>query len=137
MGEGVFFRQFKKDKAFREFLQSNNAFISEPIKEAFKKSFNATGVTVRIVAINGDGSAIEGQSHTPQSDDFPSEPDRDMELLELEAEAELELLKMRVEIGRKKQKSVNGLTGIDEDKLQRLRQKAWSIQDQWDVLDFK
>jgi len=137
MGEGVFFRQFKKDRVFREFLQNNNAFVSEPIKEAFKKSLNSTGVTVRIVAINGDGSAFEGQSHTPQSDDVPDESESDMELLELEAEAELELLKMRVEIQRKKQTAVNGLAGIDEDKLQRLRQKAWSIQDQWEVLDFK
>ncbi|HEY9006697.1 MAG TPA: hypothetical protein VIM75_11215 [Ohtaekwangia sp.] len=137
MGEGVFFRQFKKDKAFREFLQNNNAFVSEPIKEAFKKSFNATGVTVRIVAINGDGSAIKSQSQTPQSDDAEPESVSDMELLELEAEAELELLKMRVDLERKKQRSVNGLAGIDEGKLQRLRQKAWSIQDQWDVLDFK
>jgi hypothetical protein len=137
MGEGVFFRQFKKDKAFREFLQSNNAYISEPIKEAFKKSFNATGVTVRIVAINGDGSAIESQSQTSQSGDFPSEPEPDMELLELEAEAELEILKMRVEVERKKQKSVNGLSGIDIGKLQRLRQQALDMQNHWEVLDFK
>jgi len=137
MSEEVFFRQFKKDKVFRELLQNNNAFVSEPIKEAFKKSFNSTGVTVRIVVINGDGSPIEGQSHTPQSDDVPGESESDTELLELEAEAELELLKMRVEADRKKQKSVNGLTGIDEDKLQRLKQKAWAMQDRWDVLDFK
>lgn len=137
MGEGVFFRQFKKDKAFREFLQSNNAYVSEPIKEAFKKSFNSTGVMVRIVAINGDGSAIDSQSNIPQSDDFPGEPESNMELLELEAEAELELLKMRVEHERKKQKSVNGLSGIDIDKLQRLRQQALDMQNQWEVLDFK
>lgn len=137
MGEGVFFRQFKKDKAFREFLQSNNAFVSEPLKEAFKKSFNTTGVTVRIVAINGDGSAFETPSQTPQSDDFPKEEEPDMELLELEAEAELELLKMRVEHERKKQKPINGLSGIDIDKLQRLRQQALDMQNQWEVLDFK
>ena len=58
MSEGPFFRQFKKDKSFREFLQKMNALVSQPIKEAFTNAFNSTSVTVRIVAINADGSLV-------------------------------------------------------------------------------
>lgn len=140
MSEGVFFRQFKKDKAFRKFLEERNAYISEPIKEAFKKAFNTTGVTVRIVAIDHQENRLPIASSSPQSQSqtqLPGESDEEIELLELEAEAELELLKLRVEVERRKQKSVNGLNGIDEGKLERFRQQALDMQDRWDVLDFK
>lgn len=131
INEGPFFRQFKKDKAFREFLQENNAFVSAPIKDAFKKSFNTTSVNVRIVAINKDGSTVNSQapSQANASDDF--------ELLEVEAEAELELLKMRVELERKKNKQVGGIGGIDTNKLEEFKRKAWQMQERWEVLNYK
>ncbi|MBT1695915.1 methyltransferase [Fulvivirgaceae bacterium PWU4] len=130
MSEGPFFRQFKKDKAFREFLQVKNAFVSEPLKEAFKNAFNSTSITVRVVAIDADGRR-QPTSAKPQTDD--------MALLELEAEAELELLKMRVEQERRAKKAIQGFGEIplDENKLQRFRRKAWAMQEQWEVLNFK
>jgi hypothetical protein len=140
MGEGVFFRQFKKDVAFRKLLQEKNAFISEPIKEAFKNAFNSTGVNVRIVAINADGSPVitgqsSNQSNMPTTSNKESE---DMELLQLEAQAELELLKMRVELERKRRmRTVEGIPTIKQDKLQEFRRKAWALQNDVDILDFK
>ena len=135
MGEGAFFRQFKKDKAFREFLQEKSALVSPPIKEAFKNAFNSTAITVRIVAINADGSQVTVSKTLPENDADSS----DSELLELEAEAELELLKMRVEMQRKKKKQLQGLgeSPIDESKLQRFRQKAWAVQRRLEVLNYK
>ena len=58
MSEGVFFRQFKKDKAFQELLEEKNAFVSATIKDAFKGGFKSTGVAIRIVAINQNGRPI-------------------------------------------------------------------------------
>lgn len=132
MGEGTFFRQFKKDSAFRELLKEKNAYVSEPLDEAFKNAFNSTGVRVRIVAINVDGSSVEPIERQKQ------EPDEEMEILELEAEAELELLKMRVELQRKKKgNAVSGITKINPAKLNRLKQKAWSMKNEWEVLNYK
>lgn len=139
MSEGVFFRQFKKDVAFRKLLMEKNAYISEPIKEAFKDGFNSTGVAVRIVAINADGTPIAASQSSARSDssEAVNHKNEDMELLQLEAEAELELLKMRVELERKrKQRSVDGVPGIDPDKLQRFRRKAWALQDNVEILDY-
>ncbi len=135
MGEGVFFRQFKKDKAFREFRQKNNAYVSEPIHEAFKKAFNSTSVSVRIVAINADGSPVViNDSRSAQDND-----NEEIKLLELEAEAEIELLKMRVELERKRKKQLNGVGEIqvDSDKLRLFRQKAWALQTRHEVLNYR
>lgn len=140
MSEGVFFRQFKKDVAFRKLLQEKNAFISEPIKDAFKNAFNSTGVNVRIVAINADGSPIvSGGSSNPSNMSTTSNNEsEDMELLQLEAEAELELLKMRVELERKRRlRPVEGIPLVNQDKLQAFRRKAWALQNNVDILDFK
>ncbi|MGZ4089111.1 MAG: hypothetical protein ACXVNM_08550 [Bacteroidia bacterium] len=130
MGEGVFFRQFKKDTAFRNFLKEHNAYISEPIKEAFKNGFNSTGVNVRIVAINDDSTPI-----TPGNNPNTELNNEEEELMELQAQAELELLRMRVEQQRKK----NGLEGIGEidlQKLKELKEKALARNRDWNVLDF-
>lgn len=121
MGEGTFFRSFKKEKEFREKLNQMGALISPSIKDVFKNGFNATGVTVRIVKIKKNENDIE------------SEVD-EMELLELEAQAELELLKMRIELEKKKQNK--GLGGIDLYKLKQLRHKAWIINSRYDIPDF-
>jgi hypothetical protein len=139
MSEGVFFRPFKKDVAFRKLLQEKNAFISEPIKEAFKNAFNTATATVRIVAINADGSPVTsgGSTNTSNMSTTSNNDTEDMELLQLEAEAELELLKMRVEIERRRRmRPVEGIPAINQDKLQEFRRKAWAIQNNVDVLDF-
>ncbi len=132
MGEGAFFRQFKKDKAFRELLVKMNAYQSEPIKEAFKNGFMSTGVAVRVIAMNKDGSPI----NLNKSNNKHMNED-DTELLEMEAQAELELLKMRVEQQRRNKKNGKGLSGIDPHKLQMFRQAAWARQQKDNVLDFK
>ena len=140
MSEGVFFRPFKKDVAFRKLLQEKNAFISEPIKEAFKNSFNTATATVRIVAINADGSPVtSGGSTNPSNMSTTSNNEsEDMELLQLEAEAELELLKMRVELERRRRpRPVEGIPVVNQDKLHEFRRKAWALQNDVVILDFK
>lgn len=134
MGEGVFFRQFKKDTAFRELLKKKNAYISEPIEAGFKNAFNSTGVRVRMVAINENGSPVEFDTNREETS---SEESEDTKLLELEAEAELELLKMRVERKRTGKKTTDGLGNVDPEKLQRFRHKAWQMQNDIEVLNFK
>lgn len=139
VSEGLFFRKYKKEKAFCELLIRSNAYVSEPIKEGFRNAFHSTGVNVRIIAINQDGSPFELPSANWQRPDINNSDDDtdDIRLLELEAEAELELLRMRVESERRKrQHGMNGIT-VDPDKLQRFRQKAWAIRDNWQVSDFK
>lgn len=140
ISEGPFFRPFKKDVAFRQLLTDKNAYVSEPIKDAFKNAFKSAGINVRIVAINADGTPVipgkpSNSSNMSESSDYETE---DMELLQLEAEAELELLKMRVEVARKRRmRPVEGLPSIDQDKLQKFRRKAWALQRNVDILDFK
>jgi hypothetical protein len=124
MGEGAFFRQFKKDAAFRKLLEEKGAYVSEPIKDAFKDSFNSTGVNVRIVAIDKDKS---------MNREIPSH-DEDTRL-SMEAEAELEILKLRVEMARKKKKELSGFSS-DQLKRQRLERKAWELENKWQVLNF-
>lgn len=53
VSEGPFFRQTKKDVAFREWLDEVGAEVSAPIQDAFKgvASFRQTGITVRLVKI--------------------------------------------------------------------------------------
>ena len=133
MGEGAFFRQFKKDTNFRELNTEKNAYISEPIKEAFKTAFMSTGVNVRMVAINQDGSPIKFDT----KEAVPTDETEEMELLELEAQAEIELLKMQVEIARKKKRSMDGTGTIDLQKLTYFRQDAWALKRDVDVLNFK
>lgn len=139
VSEGLFFRKYKKEKAFRELLVRSNAYVSEPIKEGFRNAFHSTGVNVRIIAINQDGSPFDLPSADWQKPGIVDSDDDTNEtwLLELEAEAELELLRMRVESERRKrQHGMNGIT-VDPDKLQRFRQKALAIRDNWQVSDFK
>lgn len=140
ISEGPFFRPFKKDVAFRQLLKEMNAFVSEPIKDAFKNAFKTAGINVRIVAINADGTpVIPGKPSNPSSmPESSGNENEDMELLELEAEAELELLKMRVEVARKRRMPhVDGTPTINQDKLQKFRRKAWAFQSNVDILDFK
>lgn len=134
MSEGVFFRQFKKDTAFRELLTKVNAYISEPIKEGFKNAFQSTGVNVRIVAMHKSGKVIEPSK--PKSTMIPESED-EMVLLELEAQAEVELLKLQVELARKRKSSLNGVASIDPEKLKRFRQRAWELQGSLGILNFK
>lgn len=137
VSEGPFFRDFKKDKAFRVLLKEKNAYVSDPIKEGFKNAFNRTNFTVRIIAINENGKPIINNNTDQPSNDMNTDtaaPD-DIALLELEAEAELELLKMRVEMERKRKQPP--LQGIDSGKLQQYRQKAWVLEQDTSVLDFK
>lgn len=151
MSEGVFFRQFKKETAFRDLLADKNAFVSEPIKGAFKDAFNQTGVNVRMVVINEDGSypelpeeedetEEESEDMETESTQKDSDNSEDTELLELEAQAELELLKIQVELERKKKR--DGLTGLEgnnetkAEKLDRLKQMAKDLPllpDAWDI----
>lgn len=119
MGEGFYFRQFKKDQAFKKLLLSKNAYVSDSIKEGFKNGFKSTGVAVRIVAINKNGTRVSIGERSERE-----ESGEDQSLLELEAEAELELLKMRVENERKRKKSLNGLPRLDPVKLNYFRKKA-------------
>lgn len=136
MSEGPFFRQFKKDENFREWLSENNAFVSEPIKGAFKNSFNSTGVNVRIVAINEDSTHPDVDFEKEK--DMEEENTEDTESLELEAQAEIELLKMKLEL-QKRKKGLNGmeeLEGINDDKLTRFKLKAMAL-DFPEVWDFK
>jgi phospholipid N-methyltransferase len=49
--ESIVYRFDKKHTEFREWMENLNAYTSESIKEAFKSSFNQTGVTVRIISI--------------------------------------------------------------------------------------
>jgi hypothetical protein len=135
MSEGVFYRQFKKDNAFREFLSKQNAYISEPIKEAFKNGFISTGVNVRIVAFNKDKSPIEVSPTTPKMQ-LPDESE-DLELLELEALAEIELLKLQIELARKRKSSLQGISRIDPNKMKLFKQKAWALQSNLSALNFK
>ena len=111
MSEGVFFRNFKKEKEFRDKLFQVNAYISDRIQGAFKDAFNQTGVVVRIVVINQDGSLPEF-SETEDEDDIEDQEETETEQLELEALAELELLKMELELKKKKQ-NLNGLGDIN------------------------
>lgn len=156
MVEGVFFRKYKKEKAFQELLKQTNAYVSEPIDGAFSNAFNTANVRVRIVAINQDGSpfpfpsAAWGRQQFDDDDDEPEDAEdrnsgdtgngdgstEDAALLELEAEAELELLRMRVEQERRKRQTGMDGPGLDPQRLRRLRQKARSMND-WEVLDFK
>jgi hypothetical protein len=117
MGEGAFYRSFKKDIEFREKISKMDAYVSPTIKDAFKNGFNSTGVAVRIIKIKKNGNNED-----------------DLELLELEAQAELELLKMRIELQKKKQNK--GLSGIDHTRLHRLKQQAWYFNDRNNIPDF-
>lgn len=147
VSEGLFFRKNKKERAFRQMLRQKNAYVSEPIDGAFNNAFNRANVRVRLIAINEDGSHLPFLSagwERPGLDDQQQEDNTvtetandDTRMLELEAEAELELLRMRVESERRKrQRGINGIK-VDPDKLQRFRQKAWAIRDNWQVSDFK
>jgi SAM-dependent methyltransferase len=136
--EGVFFRKFKKETVFRELLTKMNAYVSEPIDEGFKNAFNRASIRCRIIAINEDGTTVTTQ-HTPlpavePEPVTPAQSD-EIALLELEAEAELELLKLRLELERKR--TGQSLQGISLHKLQQYRQKAWALQNDTAVLDFK
>jgi predicted RNA methylase len=136
--EGVFFRKFKKETVFRELLTKMNAYISEPIDDGFKNAFNRTSIRCRIIAINEDSSPITTH-HTsmliPEPEPVVTTQPDEIALLELEAEAEIELLKLRVELERKRK--AQPLEGISLNKLQRYRQKAWALQNDTAVLDFK
>lgn len=111
MGEGSFIRSNKKEKAFRNMLFERNAYVSEPIENAFKDAFNRTGIAVRIVVINQDGSSPEiGNSEYEDDEEEPEDGQEEQDLLELEALAEMELLKMEIELKEKKQ-GLNGLEG--------------------------
>jgi phospholipid N-methyltransferase len=116
MGEGVFFRNFKKEKEFRDKLFHLNAFISDKIQGAFKDAFNQTGIAVRIVAINQDGTLPEPQEaedvDEPEENENTNNEEQETEQLELETLAEMELLKMELELKQKKQ-TINGLGKID------------------------
>jgi len=151
MSEGVFFRKFKKESEFRELLADKNAFVSDPIKGAFKNAFNQTGVSVRIVVVNKDGTypdldleedeEFDEDNHmveneTNQESPESSQEEENNDLLELEAEAELELLKMRVE-AEKRQQGLSGLPESKADKLNYLRQLAKGLPPFPDVWDFK
>ena len=57
--------------------------------------------------------------------------------MELEAEAEIELLKLQVELARKRQSSLKGVSTIDPFKLKLFKQKAWALQNKLSVLNFK
>ncbi|MBA2613346.1 MAG: N-6 DNA methylase [Bacteroidetes bacterium] len=118
MSEGVFFRSFKKEKEFRNLLFHKNAFISEKITGAFKDAFNQTGITVRIVAINQDGSLPDLEDSYEINDDEQAQDyeESEDEHLELQALAELELLKMELELKQKKQ-HLNGLGEIYENTI--------------------
>lgn len=150
MSEGVFFRKFKKESEFRELLADKNAFVSDTIKGAFKNAFNQTGVNVRIVVVNKDGSypdldldeeeEFEEDTHMEEHETHHETPEdqeeENTDLLELEAEAELELLKMRVE-AEKRQQGLSGLPENKADKLNYLRQLAKGLPPFPDVWDFK
>lgn len=128
VSEGPFFRQFKKDRVFREFLKQTDADVSEPIEAAFKNGFNQTGVRVRIVTIEKTAVTAKRQTMPPdqQSD------------LEMEAEAELEILKLRVELLRKKkEKGLSGIQHINRKKLLELEGLIWENQSMWEVLNYK
>jgi phage N-6-adenine-methyltransferase len=134
MSEGVFYRQFKKDTAFRNLLNENHAVVSEAIKDAFKNGFVSTGVSVRIIAMNKDGTPIElgskGNKRKTVSND-------DTELLELEAQAEVELLKIQVELARKRKSTLDGVDYVDPVKLKLFRQKAWALQSSLGMLNYR
>ncbi len=119
MSEGFIFRKFKKEEQFREFLSQKNAFISEPLQEAFKNAFHSTGIRVRIVMMEKAETTNQGSNS-----DLPDLSEQ--EKLELEAKAKIEILKMKLLIAKKKR----GLEGIDsnsEIKLQELRLKAMQL----------
>lgn len=121
VSEGPFFRQFKKDVAFREFLAEKNAYVSEPIKGAFKTAFNQTGVNVRIVVINDDGSHPEIEE---EEEDSPEpEESEDVDMLELQAQAEIEIMQLQLDL-EKKRHGLNGLDGTSKKRKQDLKQKA-------------
>ncbi|MGZ4036878.1 MAG: hypothetical protein ACXVPQ_03565 [Bacteroidia bacterium] len=126
VSEGPFFRKFKKDSDFREWLSEKNAYVSQPIKEAFKNSFNSTGVNVRMIVINEDGTHPEIDEEEESGQPQPHNNEEDLELLELEAQAEAELLKLKLEAERKR-KGLNGLDGINHQKLKQLEQRAMEI----------
>lgn len=134
MSEGVFYRQFKKDTAFRELLTKRNAYISEPIKEGFKNGFISTSVNVRIIALNKNGNPIELNK---EDSTMKSKTDDELELLELEAQAEIELLKMQVEIARKRKPALEGIPDVDPEKLKRFRQMAWKLQSNLGYINYK
>lgn len=102
MGEGSFIRSNKKEKAFMDMLLDRNAYVSDPIKNAFKDAFNQTGITVRIVVINQDFS-YPGLEVEDGDEELPDEDQDDQDTLELEALAQMELLKMEIELKKKKQ----------------------------------
>jgi hypothetical protein len=118
MSEGPFFRSGRKENNFRLWLKNMGAKISEPIKNAFKSSFNPTGVTVRFVAIYKKKENVSRQTTPPQED---------LSLLELEAMAEIEILQLEEEERLRKQNTgVAGLEGSTE----------WKKDQAWKVLDF-
>lgn len=122
MGEGSFIRSNKKEKAFRDMLIARNAYVSEPIKNAFKDAFNQTGITVRIVVINQDGSKPDNDSE--EENDFEQDKgDEEEDMLELEALAEMELLQMEIELKRKKQ----NLNGLGSSNTNSLYPAVWDI----------
>ncbi len=153
MGEGFTYRNFKADKGFRDMLKKMNAYISEPIQGAFKNAYNSTGVNVRIVAINQDGSPIQpgerGQqyiqantSSNPQGGENTPEAETDNEttdeekLLELEAKAKLELIKYRIKLA-KQRKGLNGLSGMERQKICYIKQRMNDINGIADVWNLK
>ncbi|NLR58844.1 hypothetical protein HGH93_12075 [Chitinophaga polysaccharea] len=146
VSEGLLFRKNKKEQAFRQLLRSKNAYVSEPIEEAFRNAFHSTGVRVRLIAINEDGSPFSlpsanwqrpGLDEEQQNVTTADEGGDNMRMLELEAEAELELLRMRVEAERRKRGGGMGGITAHTEKLQLLRQRAWAFKDRQQVSDFK
>lgn len=123
MSEGVFFRNYKKDKEFRDLLFHKNAFISDKIEGAFKDAFNQTGITVRIVAINEDDTLPELEDVLDTEEEPEDVEESDTEQLELEALAEMELLKMELEL-KKKRNTINGLGAMDSN---TIYPEVWDI----------
>ena len=125
-------------------LEKMNAYISEPIQGAFKNAFNSTGVNVRIVAINQDGSPIDPnkaeRQNVPEAEPetVPTEEkeNEEQKMLELEAKAKLELMKYRIKLAKKK-KGLEGLSGIELQKLKYFKQRMQDLNGIADVWDFK
>ena len=118
MGEGVFSRQGKKEKAFREFLELHDAEIEKLPEGAFKSSFRSTGVATRVVTIDkesqGDLDKIDQEvneitdkvvqlrSRRDIIADSPPSPAKDENLKRLDEQIEAERGKVAGKIDEEK-----------------------------------
>jgi hypothetical protein len=143
MSEGSFYRSYKRDKAFQEWvsqMEANNAAVlSEPIRGAFStaQSFVQTGVTVRILKLErkaafynnlpsipgyspAEASSIQEPEPNSPNPNSASAEEEEVALVRVRGQMEIELMKIRNELKRKK--NLANVAGLGRTSLTTIKQ---------------